>query len=861
MSVVAGRDITEFMETEEELTSLAYSLHTIKVGSKGYIVVVNTQDNTIAYHPQEDLIGKSLADAQLDEDVMTDGYAGWAVCADEEFYAESRAVDFEDNSYQFIALRPRAMMQNTIMKMVYMITLMFAVVLAIIIIYFHFIRGEQDKKFEEDNEEMEYIHLGGKVYFNQTIGSKAIHVLIVGLVVIFLASFYLQTLSVLSTQSSRSAEKISDINDIFDENQEKLEDLKEEYVQEYEGRTKNIAYLIGKDPTLVDSERLIELSERAQVKYIYIFNEDGEVIESNGIFTEFTLSHDWDSASYEFWDVIKGSKDIVIKDAEDDVYDPGSYIQYIGTHRIDAPGMVELGISPQRLDDKVKAVETPYTLDNIAVENDGFTMAVNKEDSTLVYYPEEGKIGRKAKAVGLNSAALTDDYTGYQTIDDTKCFVSSMEYDGEFIYVAVPLHTITSGRLFLAAAATVISFIILMIIFILALIGEPQKVLIQKKESASNEFLEEPTGTFEIVTGSGKVRKVDSVISRWSLNTTKWKDCTAEEKLKRVIFWILAVVAVFLVAYMYTQRGSFDKNSILSYIINRRWEKVPNIFSFTYIAFVVIEVMVITSIVRRLLKMALANMGARAETIGRLFNSFIKYISVLGTLFYCMNFLGVDSSTILASAGLLTLIVGLGAQSLVSDILAGIFIVFEGEFRVGDIVTIGDWRGTVREIGIRSTKIEAPSQDIKILNNSKVSGVINMTKKYSFAAIDIGIEYDESLEHVESILDKELPLVKERVPSIASGPFYRGVSALGDSSVTIKIVAQCSEADRVQLCRDLNREMKLIFDKHNINIPFPQVVINQPTEHKKATKAEKASAEKFVQEQKTITEGMAESES
>lgn len=62
MSVVAGRDITEFMETEEELTSLAYSLHTIKV-VPGYIVVVNTQDNTIAYHPQEDLIGKSLADA------------------------------------------------------------------------------------------------------------------------------------------------------------------------------------------------------------------------------------------------------------------------------------------------------------------------------------------------------------------------------------------------------------------------------------------------------------------------------------------------------------------------------------------------------------------------------------------------------------------------------------------------------------------------------------------------------------------------------------------------------------------------------------------------------------------------------
>lgn len=318
------------------------------------------------------------------------------------------------------------------------------------------------------------------------------------------------------------------------------------------------------------------------------------------------------------------------------------------------------------------------------------------------------------------------------------------------------------------------------------------------------------------------------------------------------------MIAVVLVLYMFTQKGAYDRNSILSYIVNERWEKVPNIFSFTYIALVVLEVVVIATVIRKILSLVVANMGARAETIGRLFNSFIKYISVLGTLFYCLTFVGVDSTTIIASAGLLTLRVGLGAQSMVADILAGIFIVFEGEFQVGDIVTLDGWRGTVREIGIRSTKIEEPAQNIKIINNSKISGVVNMTKKYSFAALDVGIEYDESLERVETILERELPHVKERLPAVVAGPYYRGVSALGDSSVNIKIIAQCAEADRVQLGRDLNREVKLIFDRNNINIPFPQVVINQPTKHVKATAAQKAEAQKFVEEQKEITQDMAE---
>ena len=105
-------------------------------------------------------------------------------------------------------------------------------------------------------------------------------------------------------------------------------------------------------------------------------------------------------------------------------------------------------------------------------------------------------------------------------------------------------------------------------------------------------------------------------------------------------------------------------------------------------------------------------------------------------LYYCFALFGVDTATLLVSAGILSIAISLGAKDMVGDILAGLFIIFEGEFRVGDIVMIGDWRGTVLEIGVRTTKIEDGSKNIKIIRNSNVTDVINMTKRSSYAFCD-----------------------------------------------------------------------------------------------------------------------------
>lgn len=233
--------------------------------------------------------------------------------------------------------------------------------------------------------------------------------------------------------------------------------------------------------------------------------------------------------------------------------------------------------------------------------------------------------------------------------------------------------------------------------------------------------------------------------------------------------------------------------------------------------------------------------------------SLIKYVSVIVLLFFILKAFGVDTTAIVTGLSIVTLIIGLALQPLLQDVIAGLFIVFEHVFEVGDIVVIGGFRGTVKEIGIRTTRIEDAGGNTKVINNSELRALVNMSDQLSIAAIDIGIEYGESLERVEAILKEHLDEVKESIPEIVEGPFYKGVSELADSSVNLKFVAKCKEGSKYQVERDMNRQFKLLFDKYNVNIPFPQVVVNKPTTFENASAKEIEKSQEFVKEQKDLS--------
>ncbi len=176
----------------------------------------------------------------------------------------------------------------------------------------------------------------------------------------------------------------------------------------------------------------------------------------------------------------------------------------------------------------------------------------------------------------------------------------------------------------------------------------------------------------------------------------------------------------------------------------------------------------------------------------------------------------------------------------------------EKTYDIGDVVVIDNFRGTVTEIGIRTTKIKDAGSDIKVINNSDIRTLVNMTGDLSIAISDVDIEYSESLERVEEVIAKNLAVIKEKIPTIIDGPFYKGVASLGTSGVKLRIVAKCKEDTKFQTQRDINRQIKLIFDENNINIPFTQIVVHEPTK-KAPIKKNTGKTDKFVLEQNVLS--------
>lgn len=224
----------------------------------------------------------------------------------------------------------------------------------------------------------------------------------------------------------------------------------------------------------------------------------------------------------------------------------------------------------------------------------------------------------------------------------------------------------------------------------------------------------------------------------------------------------------------------------------------------------------------------------KAATISSLIRSLLKWAAIFVALFIILKKWGVDTTKILASIGILALIIGLGCQALIADIVAGIFLVADNAFEVGDIVVIDGFRGTVVEIGLKTTKIQDAGGNIKLISNGAITSMVNLTNALSIAVVDISIPYEENLARTETLLIEHLKDMTQRIPTIVEGPYYKGVEDMADSAVILKVIAKCKEEDRFQVTRDMKRDIYIFLNDNEITVPYPQLTITQgpnPADH------------------------------
>lgn len=330
-----------------------------------------------------------------------------------------------------------------------------------------------------------------------------------------------------------------------------------------------------------------------------------------------------------------------------------------------------------------------------------------------------------------------------------------------------------------------------------------------------------------------------------------------KKKLLKIIGWaVLGVLTVGVIISFVFSAKIFGDSTI--FVAKESWSSFGKFMYARAIPATIrtVQIVVIAAIANILLSL-LAKITFESKktiTVTLLLLNLFKWIIAIAAVFLVLWAWGANTTMMLASAGVLTLIIGLGSQALVQDILAGIFIVFEGDFQVGDIVIVDGWRGEVKAIGIRTTKLVDAGGNIKIINNSDIRSIINQTKELSVAKCYVGISYGDRIEKIEKIIADNLPKIKEKIPAIVEGPFYKGVTELAESSVNLLFVAKCKESDIYQVQRDLNREIKIVFDDNGVNIPFPQITVSydEGADKQVSNKVIK-QAEEFVEEQKDLS--------
>lgn len=607
------------------------------------------------------------------------------------------------------------------------------------------------------------------------------------------------------------------------------------------------------------SARLQELCDANDIDSVYVFDEDGRTIGTNTSNWFFEVSHNEEDQSYPFLDVLNGKKEYLVQEAMEN--DLGEATQFIGVpftyytaknskgetvyvssfiyenrDRVTAlPNDIKGNITEHHsmlqigLDSEVsKALMDSTEVGNILSTNmlsNGFIVLFDTSDDHLcVYSPYETSIGKPAAELGVSPKAFTgSDYYGFNKVNGVDYFQYFHFRDGYFIATALPKSEMYHTRIFISLVTAIICFVIILVLACTVMFTnkEEERLYAAMSEDQSKKGLN--SAIFNVIMPSGRMTTTTKAAARWDNRRIPWSERSPEQKLGFMLGVVCFILMAYVIMVVVGANSIFGENSIVTYILSGLWDRGRNIFAFSSCALVIITIYLGVALFRIPMRIATALLGARGETISHLLLSVVKYGGALGALFYCLYLLGINSSRLLASAGILSLVIGLGAQSLIKDIIAGIFIVFEGEFRVGDIVTIGDYRGTVMDIGLRTTKILGVDGNIKIYNNSDIAGVLNMTQEASYAICKISIEYGQDIEYVEAVLERELPKLSEKNPDILEGPTYLGVAELGDSGVTISILCKCSEKDVMRTKRYMNREVLQIFYKNNINVPFPNV--------------------------------------
>jgi small conductance mechanosensitive channel len=213
------------------------------------------------------------------------------------------------------------------------------------------------------------------------------------------------------------------------------------------------------------------------------------------------------------------------------------------------------------------------------------------------------------------------------------------------------------------------------------------------------------------------------------------------------------------------------------------------------------------------------------ETLIPIIKTLLQYGIYFVAFVLMLRAVGINPLPLLAGAGILGVVVGMGSQSLINDIVSGFFILFEGLFFVDDFIEAESAQGVVEAIHIRTTKIRDPDGQLHILRNGQINSVVNYSKDYTFAVVEVGVAYDSDLEHVFQVLEETGRKLKEKNPNVLEPLEVRGLKKFGESELLVRTLTKVRPGCHLRVTFQLHEMIKKAFDQEGIEIPFARRVL------------------------------------
>jgi small conductance mechanosensitive channel len=318
----------------------------------------------------------------------------------------------------------------------------------------------------------------------------------------------------------------------------------------------------------------------------------------------------------------------------------------------------------------------------------------------------------------------------------------------------------------------------------------------------------------EAVLADGKVKRSIDPSRRWAFSFTNWRNQLPEQIAKSVFNLCLGLcIAVGIVDALSNRTTS---NDILLFIVSGIWNRGFNLFAIVAILLLAMAAFFGLIVMKLALKLTSMALDTKGETICRLCFNLLQYVTVIMLLFYAFEFFGIDVRALLAPLALVSLALSIGSRDLVQDILAGITIVFEGEYQVGDVIDVGGYRGKVVEIGVRTTKLLGRGDNIKIISNRDVRNVLNMSRMNSWIDMEFTLSNTFPMQKIEEIMNRELPEMGRSIPDIISGPIYKGIVSMNGNKVTIAVTCECNEEVSYRVQRELYAKFHEVFERESL---------------------------------------------